>query len=52
MENIYHGANTKFVNLLVTKNKHQWQKIVLLDIHHKIKIYWNNYKIKYLLVIP
>jgi len=51
MKNIYHGANTKFVNLLGTKNKHQWQKIVLLDIHHKIKIYWNNYKIKYLLGI-
>ena len=30
MENIYHEANTKFVNLLGTKNKYQGLKIKLL----------------------
>ena len=41
MGNIYHGANTKFANLLGTKNKCQGQKkiIVLLETHCKTKIY-------------
>ena len=30
MENIYHGENTKFVNLFGAKNKCQWPKRKLL----------------------
>ena len=41
MRNIYHVANTKFDNLLGTKNKCQEQKkiVVSLVTHHKTKIY-------------